>query len=101
MAFPALTQSWPLRPLSRTLAWHSLWYFLVWSGIISAVEAFFLDYARGPLINLHAWWAVEKVLQASTQNCHTCPPVFSPGLCLSSGPSFLPCMPPSLCISFP
>lgn len=39
-AFPALTQSWPLRHLSRTLAWHSFWYFLLWSGmdLISAVE---------------------------------------------------------------
>lgn len=35
------SQPWPLRHLSRTLAWHSLWYFLVWSGmdLISAVEA--------------------------------------------------------------
>lgn len=41
------------------------------------------------------------LLQESAQNCHTRPPVLSPGLCLSRDPRFLPYMPSSLCSRFP
>lgn len=69
--------------------------------LISAVETFSWTMLEAQLINLRARWAVEKALQASAQSCHTGPPVFSPGLCLSLGPSFLPYMHPRLCCSFP
>lgn len=76
-----------------SLEWHGPYF--CWVGL-------FLDYARGPLINLHAWWAVEKVSAPGkcTELSHL-PSSLQPRLCLSTGPSFLPYMRPSLCIRFP